>query len=126
MSPIYLGDWNNLSELAADFCDDRFQHDCASSFEASLGDLEILLSYYSCEGYEGDAFVLFRKDGKLYEVNVGHCSCSGLEGQWEPEETTVTSMRHRIEHGNLGTTWSGGEKFSIPLRAILDELEKNA
>jgi hypothetical protein len=32
--------------------------------------------------------VIFEKDGKLWEVNGSHCSCYGLEGQWQPEETT--------------------------------------
>lgn len=60
-----------------------------------LESVEILYAYYSYEDYSGDAHVIFRKDGKLYEVNGSHCSCYGLEGQWEPEETSVEALLFR-------------------------------
>lgn len=59
-----------------------------------LDGVEILYACYN-GGYEGNAHVIFRKDGKLYEVNGSHCSCYGLEGQWEPEETTVKALLFR-------------------------------
>jgi hypothetical protein len=85
---------------------------------------EILLASYAYENYSGDAFVLARKDGKLYEVNGGHCSCYGLEGQWAPEETTIAALRHRLDEGRLGAVdgWRG-DVFAAELRAVLDELE---
>lgn len=49
-------------------------------------DVNILYARYVYENYEGDAYVLFAKNGYLYEVFGGHCSCYGLEGQWEPEK----------------------------------------
>lgn len=51
--------------------------------------INILFASYGEDNYSGNAFVLFEKDGKLYEVNGSHCSCYGLEGQFEPEETTL-------------------------------------
>jgi len=36
--------------------------------------------------------VLFKRGGKLYDVNGSHCSCFGLEDQWLPEETTVAAL----------------------------------
>lgn len=60
-----------------------------------LEGVEILYACYTYESYSGDTHVIFRKDGKLYEVNGGHCSCYGLEGQWEPEETTVAALLFR-------------------------------
>lgn len=56
---------------------------------------EILYACYTPGDYCGDAHVIFRKEGKLYEVNGSHCSCMGLEGQWEPEETTVAALLFR-------------------------------
>ena len=96
-------------------------------FEITEGDLEgveILLASYTYENYSGDAFVLFRKGGKLYEVNGGHCSCYGLEGQWDPEETTVAELRHRLTEGNLGRYY--GNEFADELSAVLDRIEKEA
>lgn len=84
----YYGDWSRSgkSGLIQDFQIDK----------SELDGVEILFAYYTYEDYSGCAFVLFSRDGKLYEVNGGHCSCYGLEGQWEPEETTVEAIKKRI------------------------------
>ena len=51
---------------------------------------------YGGGGYEGWALVIFERDGKLYEVNGSHCSCMGLESQWEPEETSWRALAMRV------------------------------
>jgi hypothetical protein len=61
-------------------------------------DAEIITAEYN-GGWEGSVFVLFKSGGNLYEVNGGHCSCYGLEGQWDPEPTTEEALRHRVEQG---------------------------
>ena len=74
------------------------EEDIVSNFGISSSELngvEIIYAQYDCEYYEGYAFVLFRKDGKLYEVNGSHCSCFGLEDCWQPEETTLAAMLAR-------------------------------
>lgn len=70
--------------------------------ENSLSDVDIILAWYGGGDYDGSAFVLFERDGKLYEAGGSHCSCYGLEGQWEPEETLVDALVHRIKNGHLG------------------------
>lgn len=55
----------------------------------------------------GEAFVLFVEDNRLYEVHGSHCSCYGLEGQWEPEETLLEALQHRIQYGNLNNQLAG-------------------
>ena len=84
--------------------------------------IEVLLASYTYENYSGDAYVLFRKDGKLYEVNGGHCSCYGLEGQWEPEEVTIESIKHRLEKGSLGNCAYDGNHFADELKQIINSL----
>jgi hypothetical protein len=71
---------------------------CAFQDESVL-DYEILLAAYTDEDYTGDAYVLARKDGKLYEVEGGHCSCYGLEDQWKPMEVTIEYLLMRLERG---------------------------
>jgi hypothetical protein len=78
---------------------------------------EVLLASYNQECYEGSAFVLYRKDGKLYEVNGSHCSCFGLEGQWEPEETSIDALRKR----EWGYVLAGCED---ELNKLLDSLKE--
>lgn len=62
---------------------------------------EILLAVYDIDCYEGSAFVLFIKDGTLYEVNASHCSCMGLEGQWVPEVTLEEAVKNYKHHQDL-------------------------
>lgn len=62
----------------------------------------LFAAYKKYEFASGYAFVLFERDGVLYEVNGTHCSCYGLENQWDPEETTLESIEHRVRKGSLG------------------------
>lgn len=95
--------------------------------DAELDGATILLASYTYENYEGVAFVLFERRGKLYEVNGSHCSCYGLNEsdysgdqttQWQPEETTVEALRHRLEKGHVG-------EIADALRQVLDALPAN-
>ena len=97
---IYVGDFSDKESMLSNF-----------EIEASaLDNCEVIYAHYE-GGYDGSAFVLFRKDGKLFEVNGSHCSCYGLEGQWTPEETTLAAMLARpnvpeLAKKNLNTLYS--------------------
>ena len=106
------------------FIHDWTKKDLLKDFQISedeIKDCKILLAYYSYEDYEGDAFVLLEKDGQLYEVNGSHCSCYGLEGQWNLESTNKESLMHRLENGRLGRSY-GRETFAAQLRGVLNDL----
>jgi hypothetical protein len=113
---IYLHDW----------AEGGFEAMC-KDFEISpdqLNGVYIILASYSYGNWSGDAFVLFEQDGKLYEVNGTHCSCYGLEGQWNPEETNVDVLLHRLENRTLGKDdWCGNE-FADELRIVLNRLRE--
>jgi hypothetical protein len=97
------------------------REDIEKQFETTLPqDANILIAYYSCANYEGQAYVLYEQGGKLFEVTGGHCSCNGLEGQWEPEETSISALRMIIKDGT---------KYEVndvknDLTEVLDEYEK--
>lgn len=81
---------------------DQFENeqDVLSNFGVTKNDLkgcEIIFAYYTYEDYSGEALVILRhpQTGVFYEVNGGHCSCYGLEEQWEMEETTLDAMLKR-------------------------------
>lgn len=62
---------------------------------------QIILADYTYEDYSGNSYVLFvGVDDKLYEVYGSHCSCHGLEDQWDIEETTLEYFYDQIERGN--------------------------
>lgn len=77
------------------FCDEQEMIENFQIGSQELIGVEIIHARYDTGGYEGDAHVIFRKEGKLYEVNGSHCSCYGLEGQWAPEETTLAALMAR-------------------------------
>lgn len=102
----YINDWKSKEEVINDFSGDRW--DYSSDPDTSFGDnANILFASYSCANYTGDAWVLFEQGGKLYEVNGGHCSCYGLEGQWNPEEVVLEELENRLINGTFGEDdWS--------------------
>lgn len=77
-------------------------NDVFNQFNVSSDDqigVEILIAVYNEGNYEGSAWVLFRKEGKLYEVSASHCSCHGLEDQFDAEETDGEALQHRLNKG---------------------------
>lgn len=47
---------------------------------------EVIYASYTYENYSGSAIVIYRRGEKFYVNQGGHCSCNGLEGQWDPTE----------------------------------------
>ncbi len=88
-----------------------------------LANVTILLATYIHDELGGEAFILFRRDGVLYEVNASHDSMGLLTGQWEPEETFLEALRYRIEQGRLGCAADGTNLFANELLFLLAELE---
>ena len=101
---MYKGNFECKEDVIREFtgCDPWDGKPSTGSVEDDVKNGKILLAWYGYGDYDGSAFVLFERDGKLYEVNGGHCSCYGLEEQWDPEETTLEALRHRIKEGSLG------------------------
>lgn len=114
--PVYLNDWEDKFSLIADFdCiyikqspypnEENWLKLKEEKIKKALlkwSDINILFASYNTASYEGEAWVLLEKEGKLFEVNGEHCSCYGLEGQWEPEQVSLEELKHRLEKGNLG------------------------
>ena len=86
---VFEGAWDELADL--------------KEWDGALEELvgaELLYAEYDQGSYEGSAFALFRKDGKLYEAHCSHCSCYGLDN-FDPEETTVAALKLRPTTGKL-------------------------
>ncbi len=88
-----------------------------------LSNATLLLASYTHDELGGEAFVLFRQEGVLYEVNASHDSMGGITGQWDPEETFPKALRYRLEQGQLGRSADGSNLFADELRFLLTELE---
>lgn len=114
LNPVLLHDW--ASDVNSDGIEGIIRDFDIN--KESLSGVELLLASYTYQCYEGEAFVLFKKDGKLFEVNGNHCSCHGLENQWIPEETSREELIHRINNGNLGRGYSNNV-FATQLLEVL-------
>jgi hypothetical protein len=137
--PVYLNDWKCKIDLIGSFEDiyltgeeynaETPPYSNAESWKKLKAEMDvaikeweninILFASYGYESYSGDAFVLVEIDGKLNEVNGGHCSCYRLEGQWEPEETTLEALQHRLINGRLGRKDYAGNEFHEELKVFL-------
>jgi hypothetical protein len=123
LGPVYVGDWAGLDDLTDEFFRAGARglsyiyvsdEEAAIELSSAMEGVQILFAHYEAADYSGDCFVLFEKAGRLYEVNGSHCSCHGLEGQWEPEETSAEAIRHRITEGSLG--YADNDEASYPMR----------
>lgn len=113
MVEVYGGDnnWSSWSDVQYDF----------GTYNSPLPFAEpdkVLLARYDDPGYSGDAFIIFKNEGKLYLVEGSHCSCYGLEDQFDPEETTEEVLRMKVENTNYGM-------FNTYKNEILSALENS-
>lgn len=126
--PVFLNDFTNKEDVLQNFAGDRWEYDDVKEkdFIEQYKDINILFASYGCANYEGDAWVLYEKDGKLHEINGGHCSCYGLEGQWEPEEVSLEELEHRLLEGTFGEDDWSDNNFKEELCKFLGvEFKKN-
>lgn len=66
-----------------------------------LFEATVIHADYTYEDYSGSSYVLYWKDGQFYEVYGSHCSCYGLEDQWDPEPTTLVELMALADRGSL-------------------------
>lgn len=86
----YYGSWSTLESVQHSFRRTEWDSEGESHDVCPVLDTdEILFAAYGGQGYEGDAVLLFRRDGTLYFVHGSHCSCNGLEECWDPEEVST-------------------------------------
>lgn len=119
MDKKYFGSFSDRRSMAQHFADGGWR----SGWEVPADfptEEQILFASYGGASYEGDAFVLFERDGKLYEVHGSHCSCYGLEGQWEPEETTWAALDLRPRNGYPSPMQDHDEDAARALWALVD------
>lgn len=123
--PVFLHDWSCAEDVFLDFENAKYAFD--KDKQAALDkhkDDHILFASYTSDGYSGSAFVLFENNGTLYEVNGSHCSCYGLEGQWEREEVSLKELEHRLTKGTFGIGYDS-DVCNGKLRDFLGVKEKS-
>lgn len=98
---LFLNDFSSVNDVVSEFQYSdyaRYDWEDGISFEEALSQFnskyKILYADYTYEDYSGDSYVLgydVEKD-MFFEVHGGHCSCYGLEGQWDTEYVDISQL----------------------------------
>lgn len=92
---------DNLPDELVYHNDFESKQSVSSSFRHTLTENQIVLyADYTYKNYSGSAMVLFIENGQLYYVGGSHCSCYGLENQWEPETVSEAELVHWVTNGS--------------------------
>ncbi len=119
---LYLNNWDPAVEyywyeMAQYTTGDDPRLRIAADFEVELpADLEIIVASYVHEQYDGQALVVFKQAGHLFMLEGSHCSCYGLEGQWEPDRTTVRALAKQAR--GLDEQYHGEGRIAAALLAL--------
>jgi hypothetical protein len=106
---MYYGEFTDKEQMFKSFNE--------SSLSQKYKDIEVLIAIYSYANWEGQAFVLYRQNNQLFEVNEYHCSCHGLNN-WAPEETNKEALMKRF-----GEYYSGlFSNYKDELKPIIEAL----
>lgn len=63
---VYAGEWSTFEDV-------RF------ALPPGVSERDLVYACYLQEDYSGNAVVVYRHDGRLWENTGSHCSCNGLE-----------------------------------------------
>ncbi len=84
---VYRDDFSNWTEVVG-----NFRGNCPKE------EPRFVFAEYEPGDYSGSATVITSGDGAKFNVVEGsHCSCMGLEDQWEPTEHTEPEIRKMME-----------------------------
>jgi hypothetical protein len=119
---MYSGVWESKSDVAQSFYVELPAH------------IEIVFAHYSGhsspdeDDYEMWARVLFADTSQnpvqLYEVYGSHCSCYGLEEQWQPSPVTIQDIVHDMRMGNAwGTEQTVKDRMKTALSNRFPEIK---
>ena len=88
MMEVYRGWFESWADVQRDFQMDVPEPD------------DVIYAEYDTPCYEGYANVIYRNGDRYYWAYGSHCSCYGLEGQWDPEEYDGRSLIEALRRGN--------------------------
>lgn len=123
-NPVFLHNWSEKIDVIGDFKNiyatgKEYRMEEPPYGNEDYKNINILFASYGSDNHSGDAFVLFEENGVLYEVNGSHCSCCGLEGQWETEEVSLKELENRLINGSFGEDDYSGNEFKQDLCEFL-------
>lgn len=96
--PMFLNDFEDVASVVHNF-EVGYTHrlskeEQVKAVEEFCKTYKVLFADYTYEDYSGDAYVFgyLPSENLFFEVHGGHCSCYGLEGQWDVETHTKEQL----------------------------------
>lgn len=88
---IYQGDFSSWRDVALEFGGKVYgsESEQKAVLAANPEPEEVLVAAYETGDYSGTAVVVYRNGETYYSVYGSHCSCYGLEDQFEPDTHTT-------------------------------------
>ena len=90
MDAVFKGEFGGLQDVVEMF-------DLSPKQATELLKADRIFAAYETEPYQGSAIVVWQIGNQWWEVHASHCSCHGLEGQWEPEATIWAALCQYLE-----------------------------
>lgn len=88
MMEVYRGSFDSWADVQREFQMDVPEPD------------DVIYAEYDTPCYDGYANVIYRNGDRYYWAYGSHCSCYGLEEQWDPEEYDGRSLIEVLRRGN--------------------------
>ena len=99
--------------------------DVCREFEESIPEPdEVIFAVYDQEMYEGSADVVYRVGERFYWVSGSHCSCYGLEEQFDPEEYSAELLIAALRRGRH-FYWAG-DRADVLREEIIERVISSA
>jgi len=115
MQKVYFGEFSDWTDVSESFShidwsfDGTYEQRLERAKRAIPQPDEVIFAGYDVPGYEGYARVVYRNGDRYFQVTGSHCSCYGLEGQWEPEEydldTLIAAVEQERVYGKVEEEW---------------------
>jgi len=86
--------WGHDEEVDGEF--DEFDW----GYIKNKGEPDWMAYYYRVGSYDGDGYVLYRKDNKWYSYGFSHCSCYGPVDDGLPYDEGFITLDEMIEGGS--------------------------
>lgn len=111
MMEIYQGSFSSWKNVVLEFhglnyADEEKQN---NALEIEPEPDQVLLATYGGGGYDGDAVVCYRRGEDYFIVEGSHCSCYGLEDQWQPEKYSKDIFLEVLDRKIEGCWNEGGD-----------------
>ena len=110
MEHVYFGDFGSWQDVMEQFQvpeQDRPAPD------------QVIYAAYDCPSYEGYADVIYRIGDRYFWASGSHCSCYGLEDQWQPEEYSREQLFEAVQRrGEFYFSENAEEAKALVLRRL--------